>query len=125
MRAATLLALSLVAGLAGVAASARADASADGRDLQLRAFPLQRDGARGVLWLEVTGADAPDIVSGPETARLIVNGREYQPVQGQVKRYEGPERTILLDDRRVERTPGASYLRFEFPDLPRRVRNAR
>lgn len=123
-----LLALPLAVSLVGAVGGGTCSGPLPPREasrIQARAFPLQRDGGRGVLWLEVTGADFASTDSGVSTARLIAGGREYRPLRAQVKAYEGPERTILLDDRRVERTSGALYLRYEFQDLPVRLRNAR
>lgn len=127
MRMRQLMALPLAVGLLAAAGKTRSEPLPRGEvsGIHARAFPLQRDGSRGVLWLEVTGAQFSETDSGVSSARLMAGGREYRPLRAQVKAYEGPERTVLLDDHRVERTPGALYLRYEFTDLPDRLRNAR
>jgi len=128
MRVRSLLVLPLAAALLGAAGGSALSAPGEQRaeeGLHVRAFPLRRDGERGTLWLEVTGPKAQEIESGVQDARLMLGQREYRPERAHVKIYEGPERTILLDGERVDRQPGAAYIRFAFSSLPADTAGAR
>jgi hypothetical protein len=93
-------------------------------DLHVRPFPLQHEGDRAIVWLEVTGEEAARVSAGADKARLILDGEQYRPIRALVRQEEGPDRTLRLDRLSVERTPGAIYLRFEFRSIPQDYRRA-